>query len=111
MKKYLFLAASALALASCSSDDFIGNNGGGQQNGTNTAINFNSGTNKVTRATKEGAGAATDLNNNFVVYGYKTIKGTPDSYQTVYDHYNVNWLGEDTKKQLCVVIKVLTNLK
>lgn len=96
MKKYLFLAASALALASCSSDDIIGNNGGGEKNETNAAINFNSGTNYITRATKTGAQAATDLNENFVVYGYKTAG---EEASVVYDHYNVKWLGEATKGQ------------
>lgn len=37
MKKYLIFAASALALASCSSDDFLGENPGTAQNAT-TAI-------------------------------------------------------------------------
>lgn len=91
MKKYLFLAASALALASCSSDDIIGNNGGGQQNVDNVAINFNSGTNNITRVTKEGKNAADALNNNFVVYGYKTTTGDPATSSVVYDHYNVKY--------------------
>ena len=93
MKKYLFLAASALALASCSSDDIIGNNGGGQQSVDNVAINFNSGTNNITRATKDGKEAASALHNNFVVYGYKTTTGTPAT-TVVYDHYNVNYTEE-----------------
>lgn len=40
MKKYIFLAVSALALASCSSDDFVGTEGGNVENGANKAINF-----------------------------------------------------------------------
>lgn len=32
MKKYIFLAASALALASCSSDDFLGDTQGSDYN-------------------------------------------------------------------------------
>lgn len=93
MKKYLFLAASALALASCSSDDIIGNNGGGQQSVDNVAINFNSGTNNITRATKTGKEAASALSNNFVVYGYKTTTGNPAT-SVVYDHYNVKYTEE-----------------
>lgn len=38
MKKYIFLAASALALASCTSDDFLGNTPGNVQS-NNTALN------------------------------------------------------------------------
>lgn len=91
MKKYFFFAAAALALASCSSDDFVGTGNTGNNEVDNAAISFNSGTNKVTRADKKtGAEAATILNNNFVVYGYKTT-GTEKS--TVYDHYNVNYIA------------------
>lgn len=50
MKKYIFLAASALTLASCSSDDFLGENPGNVQNAT-TAINFSGDAGKITRAT------------------------------------------------------------
>ena len=51
MKKYLFFAASALALASCSSDDFLGENPGNVQNAT-TAINFGGEAGKITRGTQ-----------------------------------------------------------
>ena len=50
MKKYLIFAASALVLASCSSDDFLGENPGNVQNAT-TAINFGGDAGKITRAT------------------------------------------------------------
>lgn len=97
MKKYFFFAAAALALASCSSDDFVGTGNTGNNEVDNAAINFNSGTNKVTRADqKTGADAAADLKENFVVYGYKTTSGTPT---TVYDHYNVKWLGLNSQTQ------------
>lgn len=95
MKKYLFFAASALALASCSSDDFLGENPGNVQNAT-TAINFGGEAGKTTRANKTGENAANALNSNFVVYGYKT-KGT--TLTTVYDHYNIAWKGEDKKTE------------
>lgn len=49
MKKYVFLAASALALASCTSDDFLGDTQGNVQSNT-SAINFDGGTGKITRA-------------------------------------------------------------
>ena len=54
MKKYIFLAASALTLASCSSDDFVGTEGGNIENGAHKAINFGGGTGKITRANSEG---------------------------------------------------------
>lgn len=90
MKKYLFIAASALALASCSSEDFVGTEGGNVENGANKAINFGGGTGKITRASVlDGDKAANALNNNFVVFGYKT--NSDKSTSTVFDHYTINW--------------------
>lgn len=90
MKKCLIFAASALALAGCSSDDFLGDAPGNNGN-ANSVINFSGKTGKISRATT-GESAATKLNKNFIVYGYKT---TNDAAQTVYDHYSVNYLGAD----------------
>lgn len=93
MKKYLFIAASALALASCSSEDFVGTEGGNVENGANKAINFGGGTGKITRAdNKKGEDAAKALGNHFVVFGDKT---TSSGTQKVYDHYDVQWKGTD----------------
>ena len=88
MKKYLFIAASALALASCSSEDFVGTEGGNVENGANKAINFGGGTGKITRAVLNGEQAANALNKNFVVFGYKT---NDKSTSTVFDHYTIHW--------------------
>lgn len=90
MKKYIFLAASALALASCSSDDFVGTEGGNVENGANKAINFGGGTGKITRAS-EGEAAATLLDNNFVVVGFKGSETEAANTNLVFDHYNVNY--------------------
>lgn len=87
MKKYLIFAASALALASCSSDDFLGENPGNVQNAT-TAINFGGDAGKTTRANKTGEDAANALNKKFVVYGYKQGSDAP-----VFDHYTISWNG------------------
>lgn len=88
MKKYLFIAASALALASCSSEDFVGTEGGNVENGANKAIDFGGGTGKITRAT--GADAAKALGSNFIVFGYKT-NNSDNTTSTVFDHYTINW--------------------
>lgn len=97
MKKYIFLAASALALASCSSDDFVGTEGGNVVNGANKAINFGGGTGKITRAgQKTEQDAATALGSHFVVFGDKTTGSTP---HTVYDHYDVKWIGKNAATQ------------
>ena len=91
MKKYIFLAASALTLASCSSDDFVGTEGGNVVNGANKAINFGGGTGKITRADSKDGVAATLLGNNFVVVGFKGKETEAANTDLVFDHYNVNY--------------------
>lgn len=92
MKKYLFIAASALALASCSSEDFVGTEGGNVDNGANKAINFGGGTGKITRTNSEVEAAATLLDKNFVVVGFKGNKtDAANNEQYAFDHYNVNY--------------------
>lgn len=101
MKKYIFLAASALTLASCTSEDFLGNTPGNVQSNT-SAINFDGGTGKITRAaTQSGVDAAQTLKNNYVVFGYKTAN--EDSKTTVFDHYTIHWNGliDKTESNTC----------
>lgn len=86
MKKYIFLAVSALTLASCSSDDFLGDTPGNNPSYAQKAISFGGTTGKISRAT--GAEAATALGNNFIVFGTKTVG---DKTSVVYNYYNVNW--------------------
>lgn len=92
MNKFFIAAASTLALASCSSDDFLGEIQGNEQNGATSAINFGGDTGKITRATTKGNAAADLLENNFVVVGFKGNK-TDEANNEVYafDHYNVNF--------------------
>ncbi len=91
MKKYIFLAASALALASCTSDDFLGNTPGNVQSNT-SAINFAGETGKISRADHVGADAAELLNNKFIVAGFKGAESTNGLATTsVFDHYTVTW--------------------
>lgn len=85
MKKYLIFAASALALASCSSDDFLGENPGNVQNAT-TAINFGGEAGKITRATKNEGTPAEMLAGQFKVYGVKITNGTI-SHNVFPDYY------------------------
>ena len=85
MKKYIFLAASALALASCSSDDFLGENPGNVQNAT-TAINFGGDAGKITRATSNEGDDHVKLDNQFKVYG---VKKTNERLVTVFKDYSV----------------------
>lgn len=92
MNKFFIAAASALALASCSSDDFLGEIQGNEQNGATSAINFGGDTGKITRATTKGNAAAELLENNFVVVGFKGSKtDAANNVNYAFDHYNVNF--------------------
>ncbi len=85
MKHYFLIAASALALASCSSDDFLGGNAGNETEASNLAINFNGATGKITRAANN---APELLNHQFIIYGVK--KGTEaDKYLDVFKNYKL----------------------
>ncbi|MBO7137757.1 MAG: membrane lipoprotein lipid attachment site-containing protein, partial [Bacteroidaceae bacterium] len=85
MKKYLFIATALAALASCSDDTFVGETSPNEANG-NGAISFNSSSRAITRS--DGT-TADKLNNNFVVFGYKTVS---DNASTVFNNYQVNWV-------------------
>lgn len=87
MKKYLFIAASALALASCSSEDFVGTEGGNVENGANKAINFSGNAGKISRATKNTGTAAEMLDGQFKIYGVKKISET--QIVSVFNGYSV----------------------
>ncbi len=91
MNKYFLYAASVLALASCSSDDFLGENSGNGQNATNSVINFGGGTTKTTRATSNSTYKIENLKaNGFWVYGTKhsaTEEKTAKNDQAVYTNY------------------------
>lgn len=92
MNKFFIAAASALALASCSSDDFLGEIQGNEQNGATSAINFGGDTGKITRASSTGKTAADLLENNFVVIGFKGNKtDAANNENYAFDHYNVNF--------------------
>lgn len=91
MNKYFLYAASVLALASCSSDDFLGENSGNGQNAANSVINFGGETGKITRADNKefvSKDAADLLGNNFVLVGFKNANGESNY---AFDHYNVNY--------------------
>lgn len=97
MNKYFLYAASVLALASCSSDDFLDENSGNGQNAANSVINFGGETGKITRAangTSVGASAAKLLGGKFYVLGTKgTLPENNPTETIVFDNYQVNWKG------------------
>lgn len=92
MKKYFIYAASALALASCSSDDFLGDNPGNEQNAS-SAINFGGETGKITRATSNTGTTQQMLDGQFKVYGVKKTSET--QFIPVFHNYSI-WY-EDNK--------------
>lgn len=89
MNKYLIIAASALALAGCSSDDFLGDGSGNGQN--SAAIQFGGGTTKTHRATSTNTYDLEKLQGNgFWVYGTKHSAAedkTATYDQAVYTNY------------------------
>lgn len=94
MKKYFILSAvAALALASCTSDEYLGDaDAVGQTN--NGAIKFSSKTTQATRANYTGLEAAAKLNLQFYVSGFKggtltTVNSVVTT--TVFDQYKVEW--------------------
>lgn len=93
MNKYFLYAASVLALASCSSDDFLGENSGNGQNAANSVINFGGETGKITRAADITEGAAAELlGKNFVLVGFKGSATAAANTTYAFDHYNVNYV-------------------
>lgn len=87
MKKYIFLAASALTLASCTSDDFLGDTPGSTPTSANSAINFGGDADKITRATSNEGTEAQMLDGQFLVYG---VKKTNDKiFHNVFVNYFV----------------------
>lgn len=87
MKKYIFLAALALALASCSSDDFLGDTPGSTPTSANSAINFGGDAGKITRATSNEGTPQQMLDGQFLVYGVKKTSET--QLVSVFPNYSV----------------------
>ena len=98
MKKNLFFLAAlgAIALTSCTNDEFIGENGPNQTQNDEGAILFGFGMQNSTRANATGAAAADLLGNQFVVLGVKG-DGTGKDQTTVFSNYVVEW-SEGTAK-------------
>ena len=97
MKKYFLFAASALAIAGCSSDDFLGNDSSNGQNTANAVIKLGGSTTKTSRATSSPTTAYKTANlqsNGFWVYGTKHANaedGTSNNDQAVYMNYRLEY--------------------
>ena len=91
-----------MALAGCSSDDFLGDGSGNGQN--SAAIQFGGGTTKTHRATSNGTYKIADLQRNgFWVYGTKHTNGAEKENdandQVVYKNYYLNHDGNKNNTQ------------
>ena len=86
-----------MALASCSSEDFLGDAKGNSPTlESPKAISFSGKRGNISRATEiNGAEAAKALGNNFIVYGVKT---KDNQSTTIYNYYNVNWVSDADDK-------------
>ncbi|WP_293475572.1 hypothetical protein [Prevotella sp.] len=86
MNKYFLYVTSVLALASCSSDDFLGENSGNGQNAS-SAINFGGDAGKITRATSNTGDYVKMLDGQFKIYGVKMA--TDGKLKSVFVNYSV----------------------
>lgn len=94
MKKNLSYAALAImALVSCTSNDYVGDQKALENTETNRSISFGMRTPGITRADKAGSDAATDLSNQFIVWGEKneTSGAAAAAGNLVFKNYLVDW--------------------
>ncbi len=95
MKKFYFIltAAASIALASCTTNDYLGDGPGSnsQQENNLKAIQFGSGFNALSRANITGSEAATKLGSAFKIYGVKQNRTTTTNYDKVFVNYSVKY--------------------
>lgn len=91
MKKYLFIATALAALASCSNDEFVGENTTPTTSNTYGAIQFTPDAGKITRATANSGDTHVMLDNQFRVAGVKSGSSAGSNMQTVFNNYGVWW--------------------
>ena len=92
--KFFYLTALvSVALAGCTTNEYLGDDPGTLQNG-NKAITFGGGTNKMTRSDLTGSAAANKLSNGMLVYGVKQNRSTTTNYDKVFTNYQVKYDAE-----------------
>ena len=97
MKKNLSYAALAImALVSCTSNDYVGDQKALENTETNRSISFGFDVPRPTRAT--GSDAATALDNQFIVYGEKgpITEAAPADGNYVFPNYQVNYIDNSS---------------
>ena len=91
-KHYIFAALATIAIASCTSDDYIADIPPVDINdGIEMPIVFSSMNNGITRADITGADAAGMLGGQFVVSGYKGAQSEWNGNNIVFDNYVVKY--------------------
>lgn len=90
MKKVLLTSLSALLLAGCADNEFLGSEEAQHTINGDKAILFTSQSAPMTRGEITGSKAAELLGENYVVMGTKT---TSVGNQVVFNHYNINWIA------------------
>lgn len=93
MKKSYLLAMALAAMVSCTSDEFVGDQTVRESN-ENAPISFNLNVPTVTRAEKTGGAAATDLGNQFIIWGEKNESSdgaAADDANLVFKNYKVEY--------------------
>lgn len=85
--KYFFAALAVGALASCTSDEFVGENNNPTSVNENVGINFNGGREAMRRSSSDDD--VTKLDGQFVVFGVKSGATAGQDMQIVFDHYFV----------------------
>ena len=86
--KYFFIAALAVGvLASCSSDELVGENSPTNLTQENNAISFSGEQQAMTRATT--ADDLAKLNGQFVIYGVKSGTAAGSDLQKVFTNYRL----------------------
>ena len=94
--KNYFIFAAAIALASCSVDEYMGENPEFTQTTKENIIGFGGGTGSMSRATSNEGTTEVMLDKQFRVYGWKT---TTTGTQKVFDNYWVWYSTTQTPSQ------------
>ena len=94
--KNYFIFAAAIALASCSVDEYMGENPEFTQTTKENIIGFGGGTGSMSRATSNTEPSIQGkLDNHFQVYGCKSTSASSSTYQVVFKKYWV-WYESNT---------------
>ena len=88
-RKLLYLTTIILTLAGCASEDYVGNHELHEANENGRPVSFGLVAAPQTRAVYGGEAAGL-LNNNFIIWGEKTM--SDNSVQTVFNNYQVNYV-------------------